>query len=287
MTEYNHKTCYGISMTRTIHPLIFHIDTFTEKPFSGNPAAVCILPSARHEHWMQQMAREMNLPETAFLHMQEDRFNLRWFTPLAEVDLCGHGTLASAHALWEEEYIEPDAEVRFHTLSGVLTAKRVGSLIELNFPAEPEDEAVPPQQLFEALGAAQGYVGKNRLDYLVELDSEKTVRELKPDFSLLREIPCRGVIVTARAASGGYDFVSRFFAPRLGVDEDPVTGSAHCCLGPFWKKRLGKDEFKAFQVSSRGGVVHVRLSGKRVYLSGQAVTVMRGEMRWDDEKEFI
>ena len=255
---------------------ITQIDAFTDKPFAGNPAAVCLLPEAREASWMQSVAREMNLSETAFLVRQADGFQLRWFTPAVEVDLCGHATLASAHALWEEGHLGPGEQARFYTRSGLLTAERAGDWIEMDFPAKPEEQAATPEGLVEALGASPKYVGRNAFDYIVELDSEKAVRALKPNLALLGTIPVRGVIVTSRAAD--YDFVSRFFAPASGVDEDPVTGSAHCCLGPFWRARLNKAEFVAYQASARGGVVRVRLEGNRVRLGGQAVTVLRGAL---------
>lgn len=257
---------------------LFQVDAFTDKPFAGNPAAVCVLPTPRDAGWMQQVAQEMNLSETAFVHRQGDGYHLRWFTPTVEVDLCGHATLASAHVLWEEGYVRPEAQARFYTRSGLLTAERRGDWVELDFPTEPAAQTTAPPPLAKALGVPPIHVGKNRFDYLVEVDSEKTVRDMTPDFSLLAAIPSRGVIVTGPATSPGYDFVSRFFAPRVGIDEDPVTGSAHCCLGPFWRDRLGKDEFVAYQASARGGVVRVRLRGNRVVLGGQAVTVLRGEL---------
>ncbi len=257
---------------------IFQVDAFTDTPFAGNPAAVCVLPEPADPRWMQQVAQEMNLSETAFLYQQADTFNLRWFTPAVEVDLCGHATLASAHVLWEAGYLSPDQPARFSTRSGLLMAECRGEWIELDFPAEPESPAAAPPDLGRALRVTPAYVGQNRFDYLVEVDSEETVRRLKPDFALLGEIPGRGIIVTSRAASRGYDFVSRFFAPRAGINEDPVTGSAHCCLGPFWSTRLGKREFVAHQVSARGGVVRVRVGADRVQLGGQAVTVLRGEL---------
>lgn len=227
---------------------------------------------------MQDVAREMNLSETAFLHREADVYSLRWFTPAIEVDLCGHATLASAHVLWEAGYLKPSERARFATRSGLLTAERKGEWIELDFPAEREEPVHAPSELGRALGATPKYVGKNRFDYLVEVDSEETLRNLKPNFPLLGEIPTRGLIVTSRASSPGCDFVSRFFAPRAGINEDPVTGSAHCCLGPFWSTHLNKNEFVACQASARGGVVRVRLSGDRVILGGQAVTVLRGEL---------
>lgn len=258
-------------------PLII-VDAFTSKPFAGNPAAVCLLAAAREAAWMQNLAQEMNLSETAFLLRQPDGYDLRWFTPTVEVDLCGHATLASAHVLWERGELRLSEQARFHTRSGLLTAERRGEWIELNFPAEPEQPAPTPAGLEQALGTTALYVGKNRFDYLVEVDSEETVRSLRPDMALLGEIPARGIMVTARATSPGWDFVSRFFGPQSGVSEDPVTGSAHCCLGPYWAKKLGKREFVAYQASARGGVVRVRLEGNRVRLGGQAVTVLRGEL---------
>jgi PhzF family phenazine biosynthesis protein len=220
----------------------------------------------------------MNLSETAFLVRRADDFDLRWFTPAVEVPLCGHATLASAHVLWEEGHLRPDEQARFHTKSGLLTADRTGDWIELDFPSDPEQPAEPPSGLTEALGITPRYVGRGGLNYLVELDSEKAVRTLDPDHGALRRTGVRGVIVTSRAEGGDFDFVSRFFAPGAGIDEDPVTGSAHCCLGPFWQARLGKDSFLAYQASARGGVLRVSVAGDRVRLGGQAVTVMRGEL---------
>ena len=257
---------------------IVQVDAFTDTPFHGNPAAVCVLPTPRDERWMQDVAREMNLSETAFLHDERDGWSLRWFTPTVEVALCGHATLASAHVLWEDAHLPRDRQARFHTKSGLLTADRRGDWIELDFPAKSEAPTPAPAGLAEALGVAPKYVGKNQLDYLVEVDSDATVRGLTPDFTALAKLPVRGVIVTSRAASGEYDFVSRFFAPGSGVAEDPVTGSAHCALGPFWQARLGKTELVGYQASARGGVVRVRIAGDRVKLGGKAVTVLRGEL---------
>jgi predicted PhzF superfamily epimerase YddE/YHI9 len=243
---------------------IFQVDAFTEQPFAGNPAGVCILQHPGDEKWMQNVATEMNLSETAFLHEKNDGFNLRWFTPAVEVDLCGHATLASA--------------ARFHTRSGLLTAKLAQGWIELDFPSEPAEAVGPPDNLEGALGVSLKFVGLNRFDYLVEVDSEKTVRSLKPDFMQLETISSRGFIVTSRSDSNEYDFVSRFFAPAFGINEDPVTGSAHCCSGPYWAKLLDKNSLVAFQASARGGVVRVRVSDQRVILGGQAVTVLRGTL---------
>jgi PhzF family phenazine biosynthesis protein len=253
---------------------LLQIDAFTSEPFRGNPAAVCLLDAERPDAWMQNVAAEMNLSETAFLLPRDDGYSLRWFTPAVEVALCGHATLASAHALWEEKRL---AYVEFHTKSGLLTATRTGDLIELDFPATLESPAEAPEGLLESLGVANPvYVGRNRFDYLVEVASEDEVRALDPDHSRLRKIQVRGVIVTS--GSRDYDFVSRFFAPGSGIDEDPVTGSAHCCLTPYWSAKLGKTAMTAFQASQRGGVIRVRLDGDRVKLGGNAVTVMRGEL---------
>jgi PhzF family phenazine biosynthesis protein len=254
------------------------VDAFTSTPFAGNPAAVCVLPSPASDPWMRQVAREMNLAETAFLHAVEDGYALRWFTPTVEVDLCGHATLAGAHVLWSEGHLPPDRVARFHTRSGLLTAERRDGRIILDFPATPAEPVTPPAELLGGLvidGAA--WVGQSRLDYLVVLDDEAQVRGLKPDFRRLAPIPVRGVIVTSRAAPGQpYDFVSRYFAPNAGIDEDPVTGSAHCTLGPYWAGRLGRTDLTGFQASARGGTVRVRQRGDRVELGGEAVTVLRG-----------
>jgi len=262
---------------------IYQVDAFTDKPFAGNPAAVCILPEARDESWMQDVACEMNLSETAFLLREDDGFGLRWFTPAVEVDLCGHATLASAHILWQEGYLSHDQQARFHTRSGLLTAERgAGGWIEMDFPAQPAAPTEAPEQLLAALGVADRarFVGKNIFDYLIEVDAEEVVRGLQPDMTLLAKVSARGVMVTSRASSPGLDFVSRFFAPRVGVNEDPVTGSAHCCLAPYWSEQLGKDEMLAYQASPRGGVVRVRVVNERVKLGGQAVSVLRGELVW-------
>jgi len=257
---------------------IVQVDAFTSKPFAGNPAAVCVLERPAEPAWMLNVAREMNLAETAFLVPRPDGFDLRWFTPTVEIDLCGHATLASAHVLWETGRLPSRETARFHTRSGLLTATRDGDWIELDFPATPAEPVEAPAGLAEALGAELRYVGKSRFDYLAELADERALRELRPDFGRLGRVSARGVIVTSRSATPDRDFVSRFFAPGSGIDEDPVTGSAHCCLAPFWSQRLGKQEFVAHQVSARGGVLKVRLVGDRVRLGGQAVSVLRGEL---------
>ena len=254
------------------------VDAFTDRAFGGNPAAVLVLPAPADESWMQAVATEMNLSETAFVHPEKDGFGLRWFTPRLEVDLCGHATLAAAHVLWEDGTASKNAPLLFHTKSGLLTATRSEPWIELDFPAEFEEYCAAPMELTEALGVAMHYVGKNRFDYLIEVENEATLRGLEPDFAVLESVPARGFIVTSRADSKEYDFVSRFFAPSHGVREDPVTGSAHCCLAPFWSTRLGKDTMVGYQASLRGGVVRVRVEGDRVVLGGQAVTVLRGQL---------
>jgi PhzF family phenazine biosynthesis protein len=256
---------------------IFQVDAFADRPFAGNPAAVCITPGPRDDAWLQAVAGEMNLAETAFLTKEADGFRLRWFTPKLEVALCGHATLASAHVLFQERLVGPDETIRFHTLSGVLTASRKGEEIELDFPLEPDEAIDPPANLAKALGVPLKYVGKNRFDYLVEVNSVGTLKNMTPDFKHLATITNRGVIVTA-LYDWPYDFVSRFFAPAAGIDEDPVTGSAHCCLGAYWRRQLGKSEFLAYQASARGGVVRVRVDEKRAYLGGKAVTVLKGEL---------
>ncbi len=266
---------------------LFHVDAFTDKAFSGNPAAVCLLPegSAPPDAWMQGVAREMNLSETAFLRKEDGGWQLRWFTPAAEVDLCGHATLASAHVLWEAGFAEEGSTLDFETRSGRLSAARGGQggrrVIELDFPAEPAAPAPAPPGLLSALGILSAkFIGRNRFDYLVEVAGEPELLALSPDFRCLRDAcsPARGVIVTGESGATEYDFVSRYFAPVYGIDEDPVTGSAHCCLGPFWGDRLSKTELTGYQASSRGGVVGVRLAGNRVILVGRAVTIARGEL---------
>ncbi|NWJ45254.1 MAG: PhzF family phenazine biosynthesis protein [Chloroflexi bacterium] len=256
---------------------IVQVDAFTDKSFSGNPAAVCVLVAPRDNEWMQNVAREMNLSETAFLLPESDGYRLRWFTPALEVELCGHATLASAHVLWQEGYLKPQEQARFYTLSGLLTANLKGEWIELNFPLEPAVPVVSPPDFATILGATPLFIGQNRMDYIVELESEEAVRLLKPDMPALARIETRGVIVTARA-SKNYDFVSRFFAPASGVNEDPVTGSAHCCLAPYWQAKLSKSEFIAYQASARGGVVQAIVDGDRTRLLGKAITVLRGEL---------
>ncbi len=257
---------------------LFQVDAFTDRPFAGNPAAVCLLPGLRDDRWLQGVAAEMNLSETAFLLPRSDGFQLRWFTPAVEVSLCGHATLAAAHVLWETQRLAATEPARFHTHSGLLTAERRGDDIWLDFPSRPATPCEDEHGLAAALGVRPVWVGKNGLDYLVEVASEAAVRRLQPDIAQLAALPVRGVIVTSRADGSGCDFVSRFFAPGVGVAEDPVTGSAHCCLAPFWGQRFGKVDLVGHQVSARGGVVRVGVRGDRVLLGGRAVTMLRGEL---------
>jgi PhzF family phenazine biosynthesis protein len=259
---------------------IFQVDAFTKTPFKGNPAAVCIRDESLEDDVMQSIASEMNLAETAFVTPENDgEWGLRWFTPLAEVDLCGHATLASAFALFETGRVARGEIIRFQTKSGELTVGQTGSSgLEMNFPAEPVDLPFDQELLENAIRNPILFGGANRMDAFAEVDSEETLQNLKPDMSAIAVLPVRGLIVTARASTSGLDFVSRFFAPQCGVPEDPVTGSAHCCLGPYWQEKLGKSRFKARQISPRGGNVDVEMRGDRVILRGDAVMVMKAEM---------
>jgi predicted PhzF superfamily epimerase YddE/YHI9 len=262
---------------------LFIVDAFTARPFGGNPAAVCLLDGPRDDAWMQRVAAEMNLSETAFLLPEGKDYRLRWFTPQVEVDLCGHATLASAHVLWQTGRCSVRAALRFLTRSGRLSARKTRGWIEMDFPAFPVASCEqPPVALGKALGAELTYVGRYGSDYLCEVADEKTLRELRPDFRRLKRVPTRGVIVTAEPAQSGPDFVSRFFAPAVGIPEDPVTGSAHCALGPYWAAKLGRTELIGFQASARGGIVRVRIEKDRVQLGGQAVTVLHGEFLEDE-----
>jgi PhzF family phenazine biosynthesis protein len=273
---------------------IYTVDAFSTEPFKGNPAAVCLLDQSHPSEWMQRVAAEMNLSETAFVvpranetstgtQTGEGGFNLRWFTPTVEVPLCGHATLASAHTLWESGKLSRDEEARFHTQSGWLKARRKGALIEMDFPSLPVTESELPEKIREALGVPARWVGRTanhgaETNLLVELESEDAVRDLRPDFAALRQHARSCIIVTARATTPGLDFVSRFFASHVGIDEDPVTGSAHCSLAPYWAARLGKTDMIAYQASPRGGEVRVRMGDGRVLLGGRAITVLRGTL---------
>ena len=260
-------------------PALIHVvDAFTSSPFGGNPAGVCVLNEPRDAHWMQQVAGEMNLSETAFVHAIDGGFALRWFTPTLEVDLCGHATLASAFALWETGDIPRGEQARFLTRSGWLHCRESNGWIEMDFPAKPCVPFTIPNDLERALDCAPVFAGSNGMDYLVELSSAAEVRALRPDSAAISRLPCRGVIVTARADSPEFDFVSRFFAPAAGIDEDPVTGSAHCALGPYWAAKFGRNDLVGFQASRRGGIVRLRVDGAHVMLSGQAVMMGRMEL---------
>jgi PhzF family phenazine biosynthesis protein len=261
---------------------VFFVDAFADAPFGGNTAAVCLMDGPADAGWMQAVAGELKQPATAFVHQIQDageeRFGLRWFVPGSELTLCGHGTLATAHVLWETGRLALERPARFETIGGALAAQRDGELVVLDFPAEPVDEVAAPADLIEGLGVEPRAVCRGRLDYLVALASEREVREARPDFARLRQVETRGIIITALASTPGYDFVSRFFAPSVGLDEDAVTGSAHCSLGPYWGKALGRTTLRAYQASARGGSVAVRLDGARVRLGGRAVTVLEGSL---------
>jgi PhzF family phenazine biosynthesis protein len=264
---------------------IYQVDSFATQPFMGNPAAVCLPSSERPESWLQNVAAEMNLSETAFVWPQTraNAFLLRWFTPTVEVRLCGHATLAAAHVLWSTAAANPALPIEFETASCILHARLDPPWIELDFPAFEQLPTVAPQGLLRALGIAPNDVvafsSTTNDNVLIELRSESAVRLLQPDFASVRAATPSSIIVTAAADSEDFDFVSRYFAPSHGIEEDPVTGSAHCDLGPYWQARLGKGEFVAFQASKRGGTVRVRVEGHRVHLGGQAKTVMIGELR--------
>jgi len=258
--------------------LFFHVDAFTTVPFTGNPAGVCLLPTPREDRWMARVAGEMNAPETVFVERKNGSFSLRWFTPTTEVELCGHATLAASHVLWSEGILEEEEPAKYQTKGGHLSASQKGDWIILDFPAHPAADITAPTSLTMILGRTPKYAGENSWDYLVEVESEEVLRELQPDLTRLSKLPARGLIVTAPSSHPEIDFVSRFFAPKVGIPEDPVTGSAHCCLGPYWKPRLGKDSMIGKQISPRGGIVRVKVEGDRVLLGGKAVTISHGEM---------
>ncbi len=258
---------------------LFIVDAFASKRFSGNPAAVCILPEEKDAAWMLAVAAELNLSETAFVVSQDDSFQLRWFTPSVEVALCGHATLAAAHVLWESEILKASSAATFDTLSGRLTATKTGSWIVLDFPGLDVAETTAPKEILDAINVHPKFIGKSRFDYFIEVESEEEVRRAAPNLHVLaKESQIRGWIITAPSSSPEYDFVSRFFAPAAGIDEDPVTGSAHCCLAPYWSKKFGRSELTGFQASRRGGIVNTAIRGSRVELSGQAITVVTGKI---------
>lgn len=258
---------------------IFTVDAFTGKMFTGNPAGVCLLQNDLDDSILQNIAAEMNLSETAFVKKMDDGFSLRWFTPVSEVELCGHATLSSAHILWQEGILKPEEEAVFHTVfKGKLTAKKIGDEIELNFPVNISKSSGSFVELEKALGIKPVNFETTDHHYIIELNSETDVKNVKPDFNLLNKLEKYGTIITARAENDNYDFVSRFFAPAKGINEDPVTGSAHCVLTPYWSKKLNKKTMKAFQASQRGGYLNVTIEGDRVLIAGKAVTVLKGEL---------
>ena len=257
---------------------ILQIDAFTNVAFKGNPAGVCILAAEPTYQWMQSVAAEMNLAETAFVLPIAEGYSLRWFTPTVEVDLCGHATIAASHALWSQGILSEDEKAVFHTLSGVLTARKDDEWIILDFPSRPAKVHPTPKFLMEGLGIPEQEVLRSDYNYLVVLNSEEEVVSLEPDFGTLCKVDGFGVIVTAPSKDSRYDFVSRFFVPKVGVPEDPATGSSHCTLAPFWAQRLGKNPLIGHQISSRGGVIRVNVLGDRVELGGQAITVLEGTL---------
>jgi PhzF family phenazine biosynthesis protein len=264
---------------------LYHVDAFTDVPFRGNPAAVCLLATPASDEWMQSVAAEMNLSETAFVSKLDAGHGLRWFTPIKEVRLCGHATLAAAHVLWEEGLAAPGEDLVFQTLGGRLAARRAGKLITLDFPARrvvPADDSATVNAAIGAVPASTStYTTERGAIYLLEYETEAAVRGLTPDFGKLLLSGARAVIVTSRSTSPDWDFVSRYFAPAIGVDEDPVTGTAHACLAPYWAAKLGKGTLVGYQASARGGMVHCTHLGDRVHLAGSAVTVAAGELRAD------
>jgi PhzF family phenazine biosynthesis protein len=267
---------------------LLHIDAFTNRPFSGNPAAVCLVEREADAGWMQSLGAEMNLPETAFVQPVEGppgSYELRWFTPTVEVDLCGHATIASAHALWQEGLVLAGQPIFFHTRSGILTATRRDDLIELDFPAlevwpePPAPGLLDALRLYDAAGKLiqPTFTGKSRFDSIVlEIHSPELLRQVRPEFYSLGKVANFGVILTSRSDDPSYDYLARFFAPAAGIPEDPATGSAHCVLAPYWQQRLGRDRFTAYQASKRGGAIHTQVRGDRVLLAGQAVTILQG-----------
>ena len=254
------------------------VDAFTGDLFSGNTAAVCILSQQVPDKFMQRIASEFNLSETAFIEKKNDHFRLRWFSPRMEVDLCGHATLAGAHILWEQNIINNKSIIFFDTNSGILSVKKAKDRIVMDFPREDALETECPEEIIRGLKIKPLFSGKNRFDYIVEVGSEELVRKIKPDFGILAGLSTRGIIVTSDSESGDYDFVSRFFAPNAGISEDPVTGSAHCCLGPYWSRKLNKTKLTGYQASERGGTVYVDIKEGRVLLGGNAVTFSSGKL---------
>jgi PhzF family phenazine biosynthesis protein len=257
---------------------IFQVDAFTDRLFTGNPAAVVLLEGQRESAWMQTVAAEMNLSETAFVHPLQGGFHLQWFTPATEVELCGHATLSAAHILWQTGLVKESDRIRFSTLSGWLGAEKKGPIIELDFPFAPVTEADASEEIIRAVGAVPDRVSLSRENWIFEYSDESIVKGIKPDFAALKERKGSGLAVTAISDRPGIDFVSRYFTPWHGINEDPVTGSAHCYLGTYWGKKLGKSQLTGYQASARGGIVSVRLSAERVYIGGKALTVFSGKL---------
>ncbi len=262
---------------------IWQVDAFADRPFTGNSAAVCILDRYPSDQWMQSVAAEMNLSETSFVVStgEPNQFHLRWFTPATEVDLCGHATLAAAHTLGEQNLVEPNLPVRFQTRSGELTSIQTGSRITLDFPATPATDSVDPvtaQAVLATLGLQDATVLQTKFDLVVVVGEAEIVQTLRPDFNAMERIRTRGVMITALGNKSGVDFVSRFFAPSYGINEDPVTGSAHCCLAPYWGERLSKTTLVGYQASAQGGTVFCEVAGDRVLLTGSALTVLEGRL---------
>ncbi|MBK3496461.1 PhzF family phenazine biosynthesis protein [Viridibacillus sp. YIM B01967] len=255
-----------------------YVNTFTDQAFKGNPAAVCFLNEDKDSSWMQTVAKEINLPTTAFIRLSNEEYYLRWFSPSTEIIICGHGTLASSYYLWEKGYVEKDQPIAFHTQSGVLKAQYIDDWVQIEFSSILEEAIDAPELLINALGVELKYVGKNKLDYIVEVESEFIVRDIKPAIDLIAQLPVRGVIVTSQSHSNEFDFVSRFFSPAQGINEDYVNGSSHCCLGPYWKNKLHKNEFIAYQASDRGGILKVNVLDDKVLLSGKVVTIFEGKL---------
>ncbi|MGG5252250.1 PhzF family phenazine biosynthesis protein [Neobacillus sp. SM06] len=254
------------------------LNAFTDDPFKGNPAAVCFLREIKDNDWMQTVAKELNLPTTAFIRFFNNEYYLRWFTPTTEIPICGHGTLASAYFLWEKGFVEKEKCIAFHTKSGTLKVQLLDGWIQLHFPAICLETADAPDLLINALGVKSIYVGKSKFDYFVEVESEEIVRSLNPNIDLIAQLPVRGVIVTSKSSNSKFDFVSRFFSPTQGIAEDYVNGSSYCCLGPYWKNKLHKTEFTAYQASERGGILRVKVLDDDVLLSGKAVTILDGKL---------
>lgn len=259
--------------------MLYQVDAFTNEPFKGNPAAVCLLAHKAKVSWMKAVAREMNLSETAFLSPAQGGWRLRWFTPKQEVDLCGHATLASAKVLFERQPELQGEPILFKTLSGDLTARYVDGEVELDFPAMAYRRFSYESNVDRALGFRPRDAVLSGDYYLFQAEHEDIIRKANPDIAALERLPIPQIIITARSEDPNVDFISRFFAPQLGIAEDPVTGSAHCLLAPFWAEKMKKTAFTAYQASTRGGMLHLRLDGERVKIRGAAVIVFEGQLK--------